>query len=144
MTGGLARYRHYRTRDGRFVAVGALEDKFWENFCEVIGLPSELRNDRKTVEQSIRAVAEIMLGRDAAEWQQRFTGRDVCCTIVRTMQEAGASVGSQFSVSSGAQSMPGLPLPLAPAMRRPAGARQVPAIGEANAELGIGECPRAS
>jgi len=36
LTGGSPRYQIYRTQDGRFLSVGALEQKFWERFCLLI------------------------------------------------------------------------------------------------------------
>ena len=144
LTGALARYRHYRTRDNRFIAVGALEEKFWSAFCDLIALPAESRDDRKTPDQSIRAVTEIMLSRDAAEWEQLFAGHDVCCTLVKTMEEAGSTVDARYGVASGAQTMPALPLPVARHLRHEAGARTPPALGEANALLEEDACQRAS
>lgn len=32
------RYRHYATRDDRFIVVAALEERFWQRFVKVIGL----------------------------------------------------------------------------------------------------------
>ena len=32
-------HRVYETADGRFVTLGALESKFWSNFCEAVGRP---------------------------------------------------------------------------------------------------------
>ena len=37
LSGGLACYNIYGTADGRHLSVGALESKFWERFCQVIG-----------------------------------------------------------------------------------------------------------
>lgn len=139
-TGALARYRNYRTRDGRFIAVGALEEKFWTEFCDVIGLPAALRNDRETPAQSIRAVAEILASRDAAAWEQAFEGRDICCSVVKTLEEvahdltmaARGPFGRQFEADG--RTMPALPLPIADALRRRE-AVAAPALGEANAML---------
>ena len=39
LTGGLACYRIYATADGRWLTVGALEPKFWQRLCEVVGRP---------------------------------------------------------------------------------------------------------
>ena len=38
VTGGSPRYNLYRTADGRWLAAAPLEDRFWANFCEAIGL----------------------------------------------------------------------------------------------------------
>ncbi|HEX7065458.1 MAG TPA: CoA transferase, partial [Bacillales bacterium] len=37
LSGGKACYEVYETKDGRYLAVGALEEKFWREFCEAIG-----------------------------------------------------------------------------------------------------------
>ncbi len=37
--GGLACYRVYRCADGRWLAVGALERRFWKTLCEALGVP---------------------------------------------------------------------------------------------------------
>lgn len=39
LNGGLPGYGLYRTQDGRYLAVGALEPKFWQLFCDTIGRP---------------------------------------------------------------------------------------------------------
>jgi crotonobetainyl-CoA:carnitine CoA-transferase CaiB-like acyl-CoA transferase len=39
LTGGSPRYQIYPTADGRYLAVAALEQKFWDTVCELIGLP---------------------------------------------------------------------------------------------------------
>src|SRR4051795_13228695 len=46
LAGGSPRYALYATADDRFLAVGAIEEKFWRAFCHGIGLPEPLRNDR--------------------------------------------------------------------------------------------------
>ena len=39
LSGGLPCYGYYRTLDGRYLAVGALERKFWERLCDALGRP---------------------------------------------------------------------------------------------------------
>ena len=141
LTGARARYRTYRSRDGRFIAVGALEEKFWREFCDIIALPAELRDDRRTPEQSIRGVAERLAAQDAADWEQAFAGRDICCTVVRTMEEAvrgpTATERGLFGrrTEAGGEAMPALPVPIADALRCEAPSRPVPALGEGNDTL---------
>jgi crotonobetainyl-CoA:carnitine CoA-transferase CaiB-like acyl-CoA transferase len=57
VTGGSPRYNVYRTRDDRFIAAAPLEEKFWQNFCDVLGLPTAVRDDERDPEAAIRAVA---------------------------------------------------------------------------------------
>src|SRR3954464_2008774 len=42
LTGSLPRYGLYATRDGRFLAFGGLEEKFWQAVCDGLGLPEPL------------------------------------------------------------------------------------------------------
>ncbi|MEK9673118.1 MAG: CoA transferase [Rhodospirillaceae bacterium] len=37
LTGGAAFYRAYKTKDGRYLTVGALEAPLWRNFCQALG-----------------------------------------------------------------------------------------------------------
>ena len=92
LSGGLACYDLYRTRDGRHLAVGALERKFWDRFCEVLGRedlkPRHLPADA-AVTQALRAeLAEIISSQALAHWQQRFEGTGCCVTPVLRLEEA--------------------------------------------------------
>jgi len=91
VTGGSPRYHLYRTRDNRYIAAAPLEQKFWENFCDVIGLAAEFRDDENQWSASIAAVAEIIAAEDAAVWQARFADKDVCSCVVNSLEEALAS-----------------------------------------------------
>ena len=37
LNGGTAFYNIYRTKDGRFMTLGAVEEKFWWAFCDTVG-----------------------------------------------------------------------------------------------------------
>jgi alpha-methylacyl-CoA racemase len=125
LTGGSPRYRLYATADGGFLAVGALEDKFWTSFCDVLALPQVLRGPRMPAGEVIAAVAERVGRHDREHWRSAFAGRDCCCTVVASLEEA--VVDPHFrgrglfdaEVESGGAVMPALTLPLAPAYRRP-------------------------
>lgn len=96
LTGGAACYRAYETRDGRFLAVGALELKFWEAFCDAAGL-ANLREHHwshgetpgsAAAQQTIERVAERLRTRTLAEWAEVFAAADACVTPVLTPAEA--------------------------------------------------------
>ncbi len=88
LSGGLPRYDLYATRDDRLVAVGALEEKFWRNFCDLIELPEALRRDHDTPAQTRQAVAERIGEHTASEWGARFATTDCCANVVATLEEA--------------------------------------------------------
>ena len=127
VTGGTPRYRLYPTRDGRVVAAAPIEQRFWEVFCDVIGLEPELRDDARDPAATAARVAEIVRGADAETWRARFTGRDCCCSIVADVREAMADphfrergLFAHVLVNEDGR-IPALPVPIDPAFRAPAG-----------------------
>ncbi len=88
LTGGSPRYRIYASADGWFIAVGAIEDKFWRVFCDAISLPEALRGPDAPALTVIQAVSAIMASLDAAYWRQHLEPLDCCCCVVRTLAEA--------------------------------------------------------
>ena len=88
LTGGSPRFQIYPTADGRFLAAAPLEQRFWERFAELIGLEAALRDDRRDPAATKARVREIIRSRDAAYWQARFAGEDVCCNVVASLEEA--------------------------------------------------------
>jgi crotonobetainyl-CoA:carnitine CoA-transferase CaiB-like acyl-CoA transferase len=141
VTGGSPRYQIYRTRDDRFIAAAPLEERFWRTFCEAIGLPAEARDDSRDPAAVKRTVAECIRARSSDEWHAIFSGKDLCCNIVRTLEEAIADpdfIARQLFASqlaAGADRIPALPLPIVPAFRNTDSVAGYPALGEANGLL---------
>lgn len=91
VSGGYACYNVYRAKDGRWLAVGALERRFWANLCAQLGC-GELADDQYTPgarqDDLKRRVAAIFLTRTADEWFAALRDKDCCVTPIRTLQEA--------------------------------------------------------
>lgn len=90
LNGGKACYEVYRTKDDRFLSVGALEFKFWRNFCQVIGKEELIDRLDDPVEQQQKMkveIQEVILQRSLAEWLVDFEGVDACVSPVLTPQE---------------------------------------------------------
>ena len=66
-------YNVYETADGEWLALGALESKFWTGFCERIGVP---------VTATVDEVRGVMRSRPREAWLQIFADADVCLTTV--------------------------------------------------------------
>jgi len=84
-------YDVYRCRDGRFLAVGALEDKFFAELVDVLGLPADLaltRHDPATWPDLRARVAEAVAHRTQAEWVELAGRRDSCLAPVLNLSEA--------------------------------------------------------
>ena len=140
LTGGSPRYALYPTRDGKVVTAAPLEQKFWDTFCDIIGLEGELRDDRKHGAATKARVAEIIAAETADVWRTRFAGRDCCCSIVADIADAvtdphyvGRGVFAHVLANADGATMAALPVPLDPGFRAPpADAVASPALGADN------------
>ncbi|MBX6377784.1 MAG: CoA transferase [Clostridia bacterium] len=91
LTGRFPCYGVYPTRDGRYMAVGALEEKFWAALCEKLGRPDLIPHRLAEGEERDRVVAElsaVFRTKTRDEWVAHFGDADVCCTPVLTLEEA--------------------------------------------------------
>jgi len=96
LTGGVPCYNVYRTSDDRFMAVGALELKFWEGCCDVLGRP-DLKSSHWSLGQAVggaEAMAikaeldTIFAQQTLATWSERFAAVDCCVSPILRMDEA--------------------------------------------------------
>ena len=92
LTGALACYGFYRTADGRQVAVGALEAKFWDDLCRALERPDLAplhRSGDPATEERLRAeLAAIFGARPLAHWRSLFHDGVGCVTPVLRVDEA--------------------------------------------------------
>ena len=91
LAGSRSCYGVYQTRDGRYMALGALEPKFWKGFCEAMNEPDwlalhlALGEEGAALKQQITAA---FLQHDLDHWVSVFAEADVCCEPVLTPREA--------------------------------------------------------
>ena len=137
VTGGSPRYRIYRTADGEYLAAAPIEERFWQVFCDTIGLAAEHRDDSADPAATIAKVAERIASATAGQWRKRFAGADVCVAVVESLEHAvsdpafaGRGLFDRV-VSSGGHRMPALPVPIADCLRDPAPEREAPALDPA-------------
>lgn len=79
-------YNIYRTKDGGYLAVAAVEPKFWERFRALTGL-TDLGDDDGLVdgERAVevkRMILAAVKGRTTDEWRAIFKGEDACVDLV--------------------------------------------------------------
>lgn len=89
LDGGAPNYRCYECADGRWVAVGALEPRFWTALVTTLGLvdpPSPY--DRAQWDACAAALATAFKGKARDEWAAIFEPLDACVAPVLTLQEA--------------------------------------------------------
>ena len=93
LDGGAPYYAVYETADGKHMAVGAIEPQFFALFCELVGVPQQLRDaqhDRARWPALHDAIAAIFRTRSRDDWAQVLEGSDACCAPVLTLAEAAA------------------------------------------------------
>lgn len=90
LTGGVPCYDVYETRDGRHLAVGALEPKFWMAFVQAIERPDLIGDGLTSGEDGARVraeIAEVLAQRTLAEWSEIFSAVDACVEPCATLEE---------------------------------------------------------
>ena len=89
LSGGLPCYATYRCADGKHLAVGALEGKFWKTACAVLGRPEWLK---RQWDAGLRTeMAELFATRPRDEWTSLFAAVDCCITPILSPEEALAN-----------------------------------------------------
>ncbi|MBI3948878.1 MAG: CoA transferase [Acidobacteria bacterium] len=92
-------YSIYETKDGQYISVGALEPKFWKNFCQTLGRPDLAEKQfasGKEREAIFTELRHIFRSKLRQEWQQVFAQADACCEPVLTLEEAFAHPQVQY------------------------------------------------
>jgi alpha-methylacyl-CoA racemase len=136
LAGGSPRYGLYETADGRYLAVGALEQKFWTAFCRAIELDDALWDDIRDPVATRAAIGTRIRARPAQEWQDVFGPLDCCCTVVASLSEAMEDVHFRerglfdARVRTGDATLPAAAIPIARCFRSTGKVRPVPGVGE--------------
>jgi len=86
LDGGCPWYDTYETKDGKFMAVGALEPQFFSELLRGLGLSErgieKTRDDRRRWPEMKRTFTELFKTKTRSEWEVIFDGTDACCTPV--------------------------------------------------------------
>ena len=90
LNGGFACYNVYRTRDNRFITVGAIEEKFWNRLCEIIGKKEwkGLNFSKDKQNELIDGLQKIFSEKTLDDWMKIFKNEDVCVEPVLNLKEA--------------------------------------------------------
>lgn len=85
-----ANYAAYQCKDDKWISVGALELKFWNNLCDAMGRPDWKRNNQLALmniafpKQEVEALFKTKT-RD--NWIEMLTGKDVCVAPILELEE---------------------------------------------------------
>jgi len=91
LDGGAPFYRCYETKDNKFVAVGALESKFFKELVTKLNLPIEMVNEQMNLDKWPEyeiMFKEIFLTKSRDEWTNIFKNTDSCVSPVLNLEEA--------------------------------------------------------
>jgi crotonobetainyl-CoA:carnitine CoA-transferase CaiB-like acyl-CoA transferase len=88
--GSFPNYNVYETKDGRYMSVGCLEEKFWKEFCTVLGRPdlTGALEDEDHYAELTQEIARVMQTKTMAEWTRATEGHDSCMEPVLNYDEA--------------------------------------------------------
>ena len=87
MSGGRAPgYGVYQTQDGRFIALGAVEDRLWNGLCEAVGRP-DLATSPAAPAEVERQLSEAIACRTLADWMTLFRQRGIPASAVNRVTD---------------------------------------------------------
>ena len=90
LNGGYACYNIYPTGDQKYVAIGAYEFKFWQEFCNRLDRPAYIPNhlDPDTQEAMLADFRALFQEKTRQEWLEVFRDTDICFSPVNSFAEA--------------------------------------------------------
>jgi crotonobetainyl-CoA:carnitine CoA-transferase CaiB-like acyl-CoA transferase len=102
LNGDLINYNLYQCADGEWIALGALEMKFWKNFCLLVDKADWIRNN--PLELSIHLfpkneVEVLFREKTQAEWVALAEGQDICLSPVRKLPEVIEKLKAQSQLT---------------------------------------------
>jgi crotonobetainyl-CoA:carnitine CoA-transferase CaiB-like acyl-CoA transferase len=143
LSGANACYRVYRTKDDRFLTVGALEPQFWRALCEALGVPDLIERQYGPIEDQDEVAERLqaVLGtKTRDEWVAELSDLDACVGPVNDFGEAvrdpQVRARDLVAVVDGVEVGPGPPVKFSPPA--PAALRPAPGMG-ADTEEFLGE-----
>jgi len=86
LSGKLASYNVYRCADGKHVALGSLEPKFWQKFCNLVGHPEW---GARLMEPELKQEVTYLFSSQPQQfWTDKLENEDVCLSPVLSVREA--------------------------------------------------------
>ena len=145
LSGALPNYGAYPCADGKYLAVGALEPKFFSRLCQLLQRPDLLKKPQgfgAAGAELRQELGNLFMTRSRDEWELLLAGEDTCVSAVLTPQEAlqdGHFKARGMIVEEGGKPAFNLPIQFNNAFAR---AGNSPRLGEHTAEV-IGTLPEA-
>lgn len=87
-------YSPYQCSDGKWIALAAMEIKFWNNLCTILNKPTWQRtNELETMNNQFpkKEVEDLFKTKTRDEWMQIFKNHDVCAAPILEIEELESS-----------------------------------------------------
>lgn len=81
LDGHFAFYNIYKTKDEKYLSIGAAEKKFWKEICELVGKPEwiELHEGPEDVQEQLKnEMAELFMQENQQYWLDLLQTKDTC------------------------------------------------------------------
>jgi len=139
LNGGYACYQIYETKDARYLSVGAIELKFWKQFCEVIDRTEYIQHLLAPLviqRKMITDIQFIIREKTLHEWMLVFEGKDCCVTPVLHFDEVVSSdVMKERAMIQMINQVPVIANPIKLSLTKSSVRSVAPKLGEHNNEL---------
>lgn len=82
-------YNTYETKDGRYLSIGAVEEKFWQRICELLEVQKyySLQYDDNRREEIIEFMRRSFKSKTLKQWEELLTDVDACWAPVKLLEE---------------------------------------------------------
>ena len=82
-------YNTYETADGRFISIGAVENRFWRQLCDLLHVPefTELQYDDRHRKEILDFVRNAFKQKTMDEWDAILGDLDICWGRVQSLSE---------------------------------------------------------
>jgi crotonobetainyl-CoA:carnitine CoA-transferase CaiB-like acyl-CoA transferase len=82
-------YNTYETADGRYLSIGAVENRFWKRLCDHLGVPeyAALQYDDTRRREIIEFLRATFKKKTLAEWDQELAHLEICWGRIQTLSE---------------------------------------------------------
>jgi crotonobetainyl-CoA:carnitine CoA-transferase CaiB-like acyl-CoA transferase len=82
-------YNTYATADGRYLSIGAVENRFWKKLCEILDVPhySDLQYDEERREEIIAFMRQTFRSKTLDQWETVLNDLDVCWGRIQSLTE---------------------------------------------------------
>ncbi|MEE4265173.1 MAG: CaiB/BaiF CoA-transferase family protein [Desulfobacteraceae bacterium] len=82
-------YNTYETADGRYLSIGAVENRFWKQLCDTLEIPeyAPLQYDEKRRAEILQTMRQTFKQKTLDEWDAILADLDICWGKIQSTKE---------------------------------------------------------